>query len=254
MLKDGVADELGDMGDYGVSEGANSVHPTGKHMISSASVGVYQSRPINFLAFEQALLPPGPCLPFTGVGNNPDTISLLRGANVVSRYAMPFCVIPERGQVSENGAHAETKQACCVFHKDELRSYLASQSAVFRPQSRPLTLHSGSPSDETDVLAGEPSADDIDGNSVSGQSVGCEFSNVMVAGDLGPVLLEDAARELLDLAEGDGLKPASPFEAQTKASDSAKNIEHPQRDRKPSSRSRWELAGAGGMRQLGRGE
>ncbi len=31
---------------------------------------------------------------------------------------MPFRIIPERGQVSENGAKPSTKQSCDVFHDD----------------------------------------------------------------------------------------------------------------------------------------
>ena len=47
---------------------------------------------------------------FRGVGNNPDPIPFMSGTNVGSWYAMPLCIIPERGQVSENCAHPISKQ------------------------------------------------------------------------------------------------------------------------------------------------
>jgi hypothetical protein len=37
-----------------------------------------------------------------GVGNNPEPISEMGRVNGGSRYAMPFRIKPERGQVSEN--------------------------------------------------------------------------------------------------------------------------------------------------------
>jgi hypothetical protein len=69
-------------------------------------------------------------------------------------------------------------------------------------------------------LAREPAADDIDANSVSGQSVGCEGSNVVVLGDAWPVLCEDFPAIRFDLAEGDGFKSAGAFKAEGEAADS----------------------------------
>ena len=46
-----------------------------------------------------------------GVGNNPDAISAVRGANGGSWNTVPDRIVPERGQVSENGSHPERKQA-----------------------------------------------------------------------------------------------------------------------------------------------
>jgi len=42
------------------------------------------------------------------------------------------------------------------------------------------------------------------------------------------VFLEDAAREFLDLAEGEGLEPACPLKAQAEAADAAEKVEDPQ--------------------------
>jgi len=46
----------------------------------------------------------------SGVGNNPDSVASVRGANGGSWYAVPLCVIPDLGQVSENFCKPSTKQ------------------------------------------------------------------------------------------------------------------------------------------------
>jgi hypothetical protein len=165
-------------------------------------------RPVGVVPSGKDCPPP----PTVGVGNNPNAIPFMGRAKSSNWYAVPLRIIPERGQVSENTVKPSTKQSCDVLQQYELGSKVANEAAYFGPQTRSGAVKSSAFSGEADVLAGEPAADDIDGNSVSGQSVGCEFSNVMVAGNLGPVLLEDAAGELLDLAKGDGLEAASPFQ------------------------------------------
>jgi hypothetical protein len=65
-------------------------------------------------------------------------------------------------------------------------------------------------------LAGEPSTDDINGNSIGSKSFCGKRSHVSVARDIGPVLGEDFARELFDFAEGDGLEPTSSLQSQRK--------------------------------------
>jgi hypothetical protein len=73
-------------------------------------------------------------LPFTvGVGHNPESIPDMRGANVTSLYAMPFRVIPERGQVSEYVAKPSMAQICDVLHDDERWSKLANKAGVITP-------------------------------------------------------------------------------------------------------------------------
>jgi hypothetical protein len=46
----------------------------------------------------------------------------VRGADGGSWDTIPDRIIPERGQVSENSSHPETKQAWDVLHDDEARS------------------------------------------------------------------------------------------------------------------------------------
>jgi hypothetical protein len=46
----------------------------------------------------------------SGVGNNPEPVPPVRGANGGSGYAVPPRIIPERGQVSENVSKSSTKE------------------------------------------------------------------------------------------------------------------------------------------------
>jgi hypothetical protein len=63
------------------------------------------------------------------VGHNPNAVAAMRGANGGSWYAVPDRVIPARGQVSDDFAHASSKEGCDVFHDDEPGLYLANKPA-----------------------------------------------------------------------------------------------------------------------------
>jgi hypothetical protein len=65
--------------------------------------------PLAFAAFRLLLPPSSPVV--LGVGHKPESVSLVRGANGGSWYAVPFRVIPERGQVSENSAKPPSKES-----------------------------------------------------------------------------------------------------------------------------------------------
>jgi hypothetical protein len=58
----------------------------------------------------------------SGVGHDPDAVSPVRGADGGSWDTVPDRIIPERGKVSANGCHPETKQAWDVLHDDETGS------------------------------------------------------------------------------------------------------------------------------------
>jgi hypothetical protein len=67
------------------------------------------------------------------VAHDPDSVTSVRGTNGASWYAVPFRIIPERGQVSENTAQAPSKQSCDVLHDRVLWSYLANNSGELAP-------------------------------------------------------------------------------------------------------------------------
>jgi hypothetical protein len=160
-----------------------------------------------------------------GVGNNPNPVPAVRCAKVGSWYAVPFRIIPERGQGSENVCKPSTKQCCDVFQDDISWCQFANQTGDFVEQTaalsgKPCALPCGA-----DVLTWEPAADDIDGNSIGSKSLCGKGADIIVTGDIGPVLGEDFARERFDFAEGNGFKSACSFKAKAKPSDAREKIE-----------------------------
>jgi hypothetical protein len=139
---DALAEPLGDLRDEGVSEGSKSVHPVGNPMSHSTHVGFKlpvttltpcDCNPSRRFAVGVGSMPRSTALtitvrdvivlrgpPFircfiamcasgvlpsswaTGVGHKPDPVPPVRGADGASRDAVPFRVIPARGQVAEN--------------------------------------------------------------------------------------------------------------------------------------------------------
>jgi hypothetical protein len=100
----------------------------------------------------------------SGVGNNPEPVAPVRGANGGSGYAVPPRIIPERGQVSENVSKSSTKESCDVFHDDVAGSKLANESCIFSPEAGALTGQPGARPGKADVLAGEAAADHVHGS------------------------------------------------------------------------------------------
>jgi hypothetical protein len=70
-----------------------------------------------------------------GVGSNPDSLSLVRGTNVLCRYASPSHIKPHFGQVSEYDAKSSRSESWGVLHEDESRSYLANNPGHFFPEA-----------------------------------------------------------------------------------------------------------------------
>lgn len=179
-------------------------------------------------------IPPCPCSPAPfadcrrGVGHNPDSVAAVTGTNVGSWYAVPLRIIPERGQISENVSKPSTKQCCDVFHDDVSGCQLANQAGDFRPKPAALTGKPCTLSGRADILAGEPSADRVNGNSIGSKSLRCEFAHVAIAGDVWPVLCEDTTGELLNFAERHGLETARPLKAQRETADAAEQVEDAQ--------------------------
>jgi hypothetical protein len=151
----------------------------------------------------------------------------MRGSDVLSRYILPLRIIPEAGQVPANSAHPSIKQLCDVLHDNEPGSKLANKTGELGPQAAAGSFRdSRALAGGTDVLTGESAADDINGNSVCPEPIGSELLNVSIDRNLGPVLAENAAAELIDLAERDGLEPARAFQAEVESADAREKREH----------------------------
>lgn len=169
---------------------------------------------------------------FCGVGNHPRSLPLMWQSKSTCSNVLPFRIIPAFGQISENASKPcsglfsrPSKEVCDVFHDDEFWSYFANQTDDFRPETASRSIDASLSPRNAKVLAGEPTRDDIDGNSISPKSVGCEFSYVMVARNLWPMLLEDAPREFLDLAEGDCFEATRALKTKAETADTAEQIE-----------------------------
>jgi hypothetical protein len=135
---------------------------------------------------------------------------------------VPFSIIPERGQVSENSAKSPSKESCDVFHFDEFGSNFANQAGEVAPQPASCAVKTRSTACETKVLAGKSSNDCIRSNAVRSQSICGKLSNIIIDGNPRIALSKTCARFSIELAQRHGLETASSLQAQVKAADARK--------------------------------
>lgn len=161
------------------------------------------------------------------MGNNPDPVPSVRGANGASWNAVPLRVIPERGQVAENSAERsaaiERKQPWDVLQDRVTRLNLANDSGEFRPKV-PFVGFAAPRSGDAERLAREPAANNVDCDSIGAKPLGGEGSHVVVTGHVGPMLAEDGAAVGLDFAERDGSHSGA-LEPEAESADAAEKVE-----------------------------
>jgi hypothetical protein len=139
-----------------------------------------------------------------GVGNDPNSVAAVRRANVGSRYAMPFRVIPERGQISKYGFDSAKSECCDVFDNHISRSNFANDSREVMPQAGPGACNTSPKTGAADVLARKAAADDVNGLDASISKGGSgKFSDICEARDFGPVLTEYRPAIFLTLTKGE---------------------------------------------------
>lgn len=226
-----MTDQLNNLWNYSVSELLVSVNPSGNPMTCSAVSGTGYRWPSTRLhqscqLFRSGLFTPrlGDCLPplnavALGVGHNPHSVAKLSGTSVGSRYAMPFRIIPERGQVSENSPNSPSKESCDVFHDDEAGSKLVNQSAVVGPQPASCAVKTLATTCEANVLAGKSSNDSIRVNPVCSELICGKLSNIIIDGNTGKAFAQAGLGLAIELAERDRLEPARPLQPEVEASD-----------------------------------
>lgn len=248
--ENGAPDQLGDLRYYGVSELLIAVYPSGYPMTCSAVSGTGYRWPSTRLhqscqLFRSGLRTPrlGDCLPplnavALGVGHNPHSVPKLSGTSVGSWYAVPFSIIPERGQVSENGSKSPSKESCDVFHSDDFGSKLANKAGEVRPEPASCACKTLATACETDILAGKSSNDRSRSNAVCSQSVCGKCSNIIINGDTREAFAQSGLRLLVELTQGDRLEPARTLKAQIKAADACEQGEYAQL-LAHSSRTQW---------------
>lgn len=248
--EDRVADELGDLGDYGVSEGTEPVQPVGNPIRYSTKTAGGYAIP-NRCAHQSLKFIPPPSIrsrrsrpaPFpsqaTGRGrrgNEPHSFANEMGTNAGRWNTLPFRIEPDLGQVSKNAAEpapwlfcGATKQVCDVLHADELGSKVASKSDDLAPQAATCAANACLAASNRDILAGETARDDVNGSdSVSSQSLCGEASDVAVTGDTREVDGEPIDAPRVDFAERDRLETACAFEAKAEPSYATEKIEDAQ--------------------------
>src|SRR5579871_6828843 len=108
---------------------------------------------------------------------------------------MPFRIIPERGQITEDDVKSAMKEVCDVLHEHELRSKLANETGIFLPQAAALAFNASTSAGPRNVLAGKASADGVNANSICGESFGGEGFDVVIAGHIRPVFREHKPRK-----------------------------------------------------------
>jgi hypothetical protein len=115
--------------------------------------------------------------------------------------AIPFCIVPEQGQVPEYVSHSPLKQTWRVLQQDESRSKNTEKPRHFRPE--PTRIGGAeSPAGGTGGLAGESGANNLNGIEFPSR----KLSDVFIAFDQRPMLRQHAPTPFLDL----NLKKAFP--------------------------------------------
>jgi hypothetical protein len=129
-----------------------------------------------------------------GVGQNEHPVPDVRGINGGSRYAMPFCIKPDRGQRPENSVQPSSKQPCHVLQHNRSRSQFANHAKGFKKQSASLSVQSCPSAGVGNVLTGEASADNIDSLKV----VLSALSDIAFSVDAWPMLGENPGCVIID--------------------------------------------------------
>src|SRR6266700_366609 len=93
-----------------------------------------------------------------GVGQQEESFSSVRSADIARSKHIPFRIEPERGQIPENAIEPSVSESCDVFHEDDSGSKRANDASELGPEPRAGTLDAGAFAGEADVLAGEAAA------------------------------------------------------------------------------------------------
>jgi len=129
-----------------------------------------------------------------------EAITEVGGADGSSRYAIPFKVVPARGQIGGNSSEAGSKEPWDVLQQHKPGSKYANASEELGPEPSFVVLSSAS-SGDTDGLAGEPAANEVDTLHVLPLDL-CHVTQVRY---VGPMLRQDFAAERVDLRLPHGL-------------------------------------------------
>lgn len=101
-----------------------------------------------------------------GVGSNdPDAISLVRGAGVDRSQHAPSRVIPQRGKITEDSGKSSVNKSWAVFHEDVTRSNFADNARHVSPHAAFGAVDAPPFACDGDVLAREASRNHVNNSS-----------------------------------------------------------------------------------------
>jgi len=123
-------------------------------------------------------------------------------------------------QISEHPARTSSAERRDVLNQHPAGSCVCDDSPHLKPQPGSFAREARALAGCADVLTGESAADEIN-PAVPGA---VEGADVVVDGDVGPVLAEDGAAEGIDFAEGDGAD-ADSLAGDGESSDAAEQIQ-----------------------------
>ena len=221
---------LGDLGDYGVAEGSDSVHPAGKpisHSIHSGFVGpptISVSRGVWRLSSRRlrsahGRSPPRSASDASGVGQDEQPLAHVWGAHRASAEYAGAGSVAKPSEVAENNVEASGPQTAHVLADDPCWSDGGDDFGHLGPEPS-LVVLGELESGITDGLAGEAAGDHVNGRAGSIQPPGHCRSYVVVSWDIGPVPFQDAPAERVDLDLADD-GHAGPLEAEVEATDAS---------------------------------
>lgn len=150
------------------------------------------------------------------VGDDPNPVPYVWGANSGSWNAVPFRVIPDLGQVSENAVKPPSKESCDVLHNDDSGSYFANKAKVLTPEPRALALKPSALARVRDVLAGKSSANNVNWSDI----FALQFGYVFKLANVRPVFRQHAPAEWVEFTKRHGLETACAFKAEGEAPNS----------------------------------
>jgi len=97
----------------------------------------------------------------TGVCQNPDSLSMVRGAHIGRSHNSPLRIKPERGKISKHLVKSSRNESWAVFNERETGSYLANDAGHVVPHAAARSVDASPPPGDTDVLAWKPTSHDV---------------------------------------------------------------------------------------------
>jgi hypothetical protein len=131
------------------------------------------------------------------------------------RYAVPLRVVPALGQLPENDSESPAPESGDVLDHNPSGRKRANDPRELAPEPGVRPADSGSPAGEGEVGAGEATGDQIDLRSAV-----ADRPDVVVAGDLRPVVSEDRAAVSVHLSLPTDLH-SGPLEAEIETTNPA---------------------------------